>query len=499
MPKAASSAIWLATLARSEDLDMQERNGVSASRSSAEDGSVGVQSAAPDLADWRVGHLTRLVIYDAIVIWVSLSVATWVKFGNEAFGYTAANVSYGVVTAVIAAGWLLALSSRGAYEPRHLGAGPEEYKRLTQATVVTFATVAVISYAFKLEIARTLFAVAPILGLTLLVLERFLARQRLVRRRQRGEALSRVLAVGSSDAVAELVSLLEREPNAGYHVVGASGTFDDVRAALRRTAADTVAITASADMTSARLREIAWEIEGTNIQLVVQPRLVDVAGPRIEITPVGGLPLLHVDEAQFRGWRRLLKNSLDWSISVVALIGLGPFLLLLGLLVRLTSPGPALFRQARVGADGKVFQVYKLRTMYVDAEADQALLREANEADGRLFKIKQDPRVTKPGRLLRRTSLDELPQLLNVLRGEMSLVGPRPLPVNDTEMAGHERRRLIVRPGMTGLWQVSGRSDLSWEDAVRLDLYYVENWSITLDALIMLRTVAAVVRGSGAY
>ncbi|MGH3365586.1 MAG: sugar transferase, partial [Nocardioidaceae bacterium] len=253
------------------------------------------------------------------------------------------------------------------------------------------------------------------------------------------------------------------------------------------------------EMTQPRLREISWLLEGTGVQLIVEPRFTDIAGPRITVAPLGGLPLLHVDEPEFTGWRRFVKDGIDRAVAALGLIALSPVLVLIAIAVRRTSPGPALFRQRRAGSYGQEFRVVKFRTMYRDAEARLAELQAQNDGDGLLFKIKDDPRITPVGRFLRRTSLDELPQLINVLRGEMSLVGPRPLPVDDEEFKGHERRRMLVRPGITGLWQVSGRSDTSWEDAVRLDLYYVENWSITLDLMILARTFAVVARGGGAY
>jgi len=224
-----------------------------------------------------------------------------------------------------------------------------------------------------------------------------------------------------------------------------------------------------------------------------------VAGPRIAVRPVGGLPLLYVDEPTFTGGTRVLKRAIDIAGAGLGLLVLSPLLVTVAALIRLTSSGPALFRQTRIGKDGREFRVVKFRTMYVDAEARLADLQADNESDGLLFKIAHDPRITVLGGVLRRTSIDELPQLLNVLRGDMSLVGPRPLPVKDSAFEGHVRRRLLVRPGITGLWQVSGRSQTSWDDAVRLDLYYVENWSLSLDLTILMRTVLAVVRGEGAY
>ena len=206
-----------------------------------------------------------------------------------------------------------------------------------------------------------------------------------------------------------------------------------------------------------------------------------------------------MDEPTFVGTTRVLKRILDLVASALGLVVLAVPLLLLGLAIRLTSKGPALFRQVRIGRDGQEFRVFKFRTMHLDAEERWGDLFVDNETDGLLFKLTDDPRITPLGRFLRRTSIDELPQLLNVLTGDMSLVGPRPLAVQDGDFVGDVRRRLLVRPGITGLWQVSGRRDTSWEDAVRFDLYYVENWSFTMDLMILLRTVLAVWRGEGAY
>jgi len=277
-------------------------------------------------------------------------------------------------------------------------------------------------------------------------------------------------------------------------VLGDLGAVAEVVAA---TGADTVAISASPEVHSEDVRRISWALEGSGVDLIVAPAVTDVAGPRITIRPVAGLPLLHVEEPEFTGVRRFLKGTIDRSFAIIGLVVLSPVILLAALAVKLTSPGPAFFRQSRVGRDGQAFRCFKLRTMYVDAEERLADLIAHNEGDGLLFKIKDDPRITKVGRFLRRSSIDELPQLLNVIKGDMSLVGPRPLAVKDEAFQGDTRRRLLVRPGITGLWQVSGREDQSWEDAVRLDLYYVENWSIPLDFIILARTVLHVLKGSG--
>jgi exopolysaccharide biosynthesis polyprenyl glycosylphosphotransferase len=231
----------------------------------------------------------------------------------------------------------------------------------------------------------------------------------------------------------------------------------------------------------------------------VAPQLTDIAGPRVHIRPVEGLPLLYVEEPTLSGVAWLFKNLLDRVVAAVGLVLLAPVLVAVGVAIKLTDPGPVFFRQSRVGREGKIFRVWKYRTMYVDAEERRATLVDQNESDGLLFKIKNDPRITPLGRFLRLSSLDELPQLINVLLGEMSLVGPRPLPAEDGDYLGDVRRRLLVRPGITGLWQVSGRSSLSWDDAVRLDLYYVDNWSLTFDLTIMWKTIGVVLRSKGAY
>ncbi len=281
--------------------------------------------------------------------------------------------------------------------------------------------------------------------------------------------------------------------------VGSGGV--ELHDALRKTGADTVAVGAWSDLSQSDLRRLSWQLEGSGVDLVVAPSLTDVAGPRIHIRPVSGLPLLHVEEPEFSGIRRLLKNTVDRTVALVALLMAAPLLLALAIVVRVTSRGPAFFKQERVGTDGERFTMYKLRSMYVDAEQRLADLRALNQhGDGVLFKMKDDPRVTPVGKYLRRLSLDELPQLINVVKGDMSLVGPRPhLPEEIAAMDTDTLRRLAVRPGITGLWQVSGRSDLTFQEAAALDTYYADNWSLAGDLAICAQTLKAVVSGRGAY
>jgi exopolysaccharide biosynthesis polyprenyl glycosylphosphotransferase len=278
------------------------------------------------------------------------------------------------------------------------------------------------------------------------------------------------------------------------------GGLDDVLALAATACADTVAVTSSSETAAQYLRRLSWQLEGSGLELLVVPGLVEVAGPRLHIRPLEGLPLLAVEAPCFTGWRRLVKTVVDRAAAAAVLVLLAPVMLVLALAVRLSGPGPVLFRQVRIGEGGVPFTMLKFRSMVADADQRLDAVRALNEFDGVLFKVRNDPRVTRVGRWLRRLSLDELPQLINVLTGSMSLVGPRPpLP---TEVASYDEqvsRRLLVKPGLTGLWQISGRSDLSWEHSVRLDLRYVENWSLALDLGILVRTVRAVLRGSGAY
>jgi exopolysaccharide biosynthesis polyprenyl glycosylphosphotransferase len=260
-----------------------------------------------------------------------------------------------------------------------------------------------------------------------------------------------------------------------------------------------VAVTGSDATRRNELRELAWALEGVRVELLVHPGLIEVAGPRMHIRPYVGLPLLHVEQPHFTGWRRFVKRATDLALTVFGTLAIAPVLALVALAIKLEDGGPVIFKQSRVGLDGTTFTMFKFRSMHVDAEAKLAQLRAENPGIGVMFKMADDPRITRVGRFLRRFSLDELPQLFNVILGHMSLVGPRPPLQSEVDIyENHARRRLLVTPGVTGLWQVSGRSLLNWEETVRLDLRYVENWTLTMDLLILWKTVSAVLRRHGA-
>ena len=466
--------------------------------------------AARRLSSWTRDYLRKAALADFGCAILGVFVAAQLRFGNDVTGaYVALSLALPVL-------WLAALWLAGGYDPRFIGTGSDEFRKVLNAGIGLTAALAIFSYAVNLELSRG-YVVIALPSVTLFDLfARYGIRKRLHHQRGAGRCMLNVVAVGHEPAVADLVKELHRDQYHGLSVVGACvvqpgecdevagvpvyGGFDDVTAAVKAFGADTVAVLACPEIDGIRLRGLAWELEKTGTDLCVSPALLDVAGPRTTIRPTAGLTLLHVDHPQLSGLRLVVKDLFDRCVAAAALLLLFPLLTLLGLTIWLSDRGPALFTQVRVGKDGRAFRIYKFRTMVVDAEQRKAELFATNETDGILFKLRNDPRVTSVGAHLRRWSVDELPQLINVFLGDMSLVGPRPaLPDEAEKYAEHVHRRLVVKPGITGLWQVSGRSDLSWDESVRLDLRYVENWSFALDLQILWKTISVLVRRSGAY
>jgi exopolysaccharide biosynthesis polyprenyl glycosylphosphotransferase len=422
-----------------------------------------------------------------------------------------------VAAAWIIALWLACLLALGAYRRSVFGAGTHEYRLVVNASTATAALVGVAAFLLKFPLSRAFFVMLFLIGVPALLLGRFAMRRVVQRARVHGRMAQRVLLVGSPGHVAEISAVLRRERWLGYHVVGcllppahaevietASGVpvlgdTDEVASAVTLTEADIVFFTGGAYESGSELRRVAWDLEDEqHVRIIVAPSVTDVSSERVRIRPVAGLPLVHLERPRSRDASHWAKRAFDVAGSTVLLVLGLPVLLLAAAWIWLTDRGPVLFTQTRIGRDGREFCCYKLRSMVLDAE-DR--LRDLEEREGHvLFKQSDDPRVTRPGRLIRRFSVDELPQLVNVLRGDMSLVGPRPpLPSEVSRYGDDMRRRLNVRPGLTGLWQVSGRAELSWEDTVRLDLYYVDNWSMVQDLTIMVRTLRAVIAGRGAY
>ena len=415
--------------------------------------------------------------------------------------------------------WVTAMALGGAYDRRCLATGPDEYRRVINATAWLGATVVVAFYMLDIHLSRGFLAVTVPLSVVLTLAGRCVNRRGLRCLLREGAALHRVVVVGTQASAERLSRHMSREACAGYAVVGVhedcgAGGADDPQRLEERSAAamadlintvyrlraDTIVITSGLAFGSLGVQRLSWHLEGTGIRLLVAPDVADVAGPRILVHPVGGLPLLHIEEPQFQGMQRVMKEVIDRVGAGLLLLLLSPLMAAIAVAALVSQGRPILYRQERVGRYGLHFDVHKFRTMRNGADREVGHLAHLNIHSGELFKIRHDPRVTRLGRVLRRFSLDELPQLWDVLRGWMSLVGPRPPLVREVTGYGQEaHRRLLVKPGITGLWQVSGRSDLSWEETVRLDLHYVENWSVALDVMLLCKTLMAVVSSRGAY
>ncbi|GAA1783169.1 sugar transferase [Actinomadura chokoriensis] len=471
--------------------------------------------------NWSGSYRRVALCLDFVSMLLAGVIAFVLRFPGVPIDPDAPNAPYVALTVALPLLWLPTLMMCRAYQPRYIGVGYEEFHRVIRAGFILTAAVAIVAYATKTEVARGYVVMALPLGTFLALVARYRLRKWLHKRRWNGDCMRRVVAVGHRTSVADLIRELRKKRYHGMDIVAVClppalasgddavaavedvpvlGDFAQAAAVAERIGAESVAVLACPEMDGVALRRLAWQIERNDIELVVAPALMDVTGPRISIRPVAGLPLLHVEHPELDGGRRLFKGLFDRTAALAGLLVLSPLMLIVAFLIKVTSAGPVMFRQTRVGRGGREFTVLKFRTMVQDAEARKTELVQLNENDGVLFKIREDPRITRVGRWLRRYSLDELPQLINVLRGDMSLVGPRPpLPEEVAQYGGDVYRRLVVKPGLTGLWQVSGRSDLSWEESVRLDLRYVDNWTLALDLQIMWKTWSAVLRGSGAY
>lgn len=476
-----------------------------------------------DPQDWRRSYARRLFLTDfVILIWVVYAAqiawfgAGWATLAAEEDSRIN-DLSYWAFSAILIAAWMWALSFTDSRSYRVIGTGSQEYIRVAVSSFRLFGVIAIIAFLTKTEVARGYLLISLPLGILTLILGRWVWRQWLIMKRQRGEYSAKVLLVGSLESVTQIARELQRNRAAGYEVVGACvpsgkiadsitgtgvpimGTVDSVSRAVAATGADTVAITSTDELPPNRVKEISWGLEAGRQHLVLAPSIVDIAGPRIHVRPVAGLPLMHVETPRFTRGQAFVKRGFDVIATTFITLLLSPVLIAVALGVKATSSGPLLYKQERIGLRGEPFQMLKFRSMRVGADRELAALLAAQGTSATpLFKIKNDPRITPIGRLIRKFSLDELPQLFNVLGGSMSLVGPRPQIAEEVALYDEAaRRRLLARPGITGLWQVSGRSSLDWEQTVRLDLYYVENWSLLGDLSILARTVRAVVAPGG--
>jgi len=475
--------------------------------------------AAPPRGGWERKLVLALVAADVLALVLAVT-GSWLaryRFTNENLAFWGFRFPYGVLAVVALPLWLCGLVVRGAYDRSIIGSSPTEYSRVAGVVTGLLMLVCAMSFVGSVPVSRGLIAVFFPVLLAFGLMGRYLVRKRLHHRRAKGNALRRVVLVGDRAAVSNLTNHLRRTPHAGYEVVGAYlpggtsvvlddldlevlGKPDQLISDISQQDIDAVAVSGHDLFEHESLRSLAWKLHGTGIQLLMAPDMAEIAGPRIVSRPAGGLPMLLVEEPRTGGPAQAIKALTERGVAAVGLLILSPVMAAIAIAVKITSPGPILFRQTRVARDGHVFHMLKFRSMVDGASAQVQDLTDRNDNDGVLFKMRDDPRVTRVGRFLRRYSLDELPQLWNVLRGDMAIVGPRPpLPSEVSQYGGDVGRRLMVKPGITGLWQVSGRSDLSWDESVRLDLYYVENWSLPLDLIIVGKTVKAVFAASGAY
>ncbi|MET4136518.1 sugar transferase [Pseudarthrobacter sp. PvP090] len=470
---------------------------------------------------WSNKYRRVLAVSDVCVIISVTLIAQMARFGLDevqvAVGWF--NVGYFQISILIAVAWTVALGAYRTRDARIIGIGVDEYKRVVSATVALLGILAILCLLFQVDIARSYFALAFPLGVAGLIASRWALRRWLTRQRTKGHYLSQVLVLGKPKDVSYVVNQIEKKSGAAYHVVGVCLTGNpgmkwlnlgrravpvvqeswSIVDAVRELGADAVIVAGPSKGGGRYIQELGWQLEESSTELILTTGLTNVAGPRIHARPVEGLPLMHVELPQYTGARHTVKRLFDILASASALFLLLPVFLLLAILIKRDSPGRVLFLQERVGKGGKKFLMVKFRSMVESAEDDLAGLLDQNEGSGVLFKMQHDPRVTEVGRWMRKYSLDELPQFWNILKGDMSLVGPRP-PLQ-REVDGYKNRvhrRLYIKPGLTGMWQTNGRSELNWQDSIRLDLYYVENWSLAGDLIIIWRTALQMIKPVGA-
>ncbi|WP_052460293.1 sugar transferase [Microbacterium gorillae] len=459
---------------------------------------------------WERRYASRLIYTDAAIITLVLLVFGVTVLRNVMLEWDSGpTLPYAVPLVVIGVLWLIALDLFESRDRHIVGHDVGEYRRIISATIFTFAVVVCVCFFARIEISRLLLLVAFPVGLVALLLSRWIWRQWLRRRQREGDFVFRAIVLGERAKIAHIVRSIRRAHGSGYVIVGAItpngsphdvanlpvlGAMQDTAQAIDDVGADTLIVGGADELDPTTMRRLGWAMADRDVNWVVAPALTDVAGPRIHARPVAGLPLVHVDFPRLEGYRRVAKRTFDILAGAALLIVTSPVMLATAIAIRVDGPGPIFYTQQRIGRHGEPFAMLKFRSMVHGADDQLAsLLDLQGSANKPFFKVTDDPRITKVGRFIRRHSIDELPQLLNVLVGKMSLVGPRPQRPDEVALYDlDDGRRLRVKPGMSGLWQVNGRSQLSPEDSIRFDLYYVENWSFAQDLLILFRTFKTV-------
>lgn len=496
------------------------------------------RNQVPTAVDWRRRYRRKLLATDVVLVSVATSFPTLASlihvdeagplgaFIARASGAGFTVESYGAAIAlglIVAASWMTALQVFQSRSSARIAIGAFEYKAVIDASATLAGGIAIVGLLGENTGLRAYLVLTVPVGVLSLLLGRWFWRNWLQRQRSRGHALSDVIVYGQARDTPYVIRQITNKSAGAYRVVGVvlDGKPDEdaenlirvtspvlpiihggsmVEEEISRLGADAVVVAGALDGGNRALQDLGWRLEKSRTDVILVSSLTNVAAPRFRVRPVEGLPLMLVEQPTFTGVKHVLKRAMDICVATTALVLLSPLFLVLGLLISRDSKGGVFFEQERTGRHGEPFTMYKFRSMVATAEDDLAALKESNDGAGPLFKLKVDPRVTRVGRALRKFSLDELPQFFNVLKGDMSVVGPRPpLPSEVADYKGHTHRRLYIKPGVTGLWQVSGRSDLDWEESIRLDLYYVENWSATGDLMIMWRTFKVMINPAGAY
>ncbi|NKB92232.1 MAG: exopolysaccharide biosynthesis polyprenyl glycosylphosphotransferase [Candidatus Nanopelagicales bacterium] len=456
-------------------------------------------------------YATRAVVWDMLAVMAASAIGFILRW-TIPYNLDISDSTYVFFALVVVVSWVSVLVLRGAYDTRILGVGSEEFKRIVGASAMVFGAIAIVSFALKLDLSRGFVLITFTVGMLMLLTVRWILRAWLRHERMYGHFLHRTIVVGSGSAQSEIVDMLDRDPVAGFTVVDVVDEppddvtdqaldqwLDEVMTRISLEDADTVAVAGSRALEQTVIQRLAWRLEGPRVDLLVAPNIGDVAGPRVTMRMAADLPLLHLDEPHLTGPKRAIKRTLDVVFGLLFFLLFMPFMVVAAVGTFASSRGPVFYKQQRVGRGGDMITVTKFRTMY--AGADQQRDEVIGTPDAEIFdRYKSDPRITPFGRILRRWSIDEMPQVVNVIRGNMSLVGPRPvLPEELGLFDDADHRRHLTKPGLTGLWQVSGRKEVDWDERMRMDLDYVENWSPALDLVIVAKTAKVVLSGRGAY
>ena len=464
---------------------------------------VGSASSGASTANPLTPYLRRIIVLDGLLMLIAISVALLAALYGGISDMPLSSVG------IVAAAWALALIFGGCYRLRHLATGVEEFRRITAAAFVALSVVAVLHLFGLTPLDRLFVALAITFGLALLLLGRHVMRRWLRGRWRSGSCQRRVLVIGNTASARPMISALSSDADAGYRVVGVvppplssigpEAWAQEVAASIDAGAADVVAIARPGAFPAESVKALAWHLDPQRVSLMISSAENDLAGPRLTSTPVAGMQMVQLDEPQLGSALTIAKRATDLVVALALLVLLSPLLLLIALIISVSSRGPALHVQDRMGWHGQSFRMLKFRTMR-EGSHEQRDLVIGNPDDQIALRYQNDPRITRVGRVLRRWSLDELPQLFNVVGGSMSLVGPRPMLQEELELlAPADHQRHLIKPGVTGLWQVSGRKNVQWDERIRLDLWYVSHWSPALDLVIVLRTAKAVLAGGGAY